>query len=264
MYRTMCVDLDGHVFTANKDFYQIAVEQSWDRYKVDTIFGTNKDVDTSGEDVWNGGGLYTGQPVGFTPETVEVLSSSADDAAAGTGARTVRITGLKSNASTLYETETIVLNGVTPVASVSTWWRVTKAQVLTAGSGGANAGSITIRASATEANIFAVISIGYNYSHNGVWTVPAGFTAYAKRVRLTMARATGANGDAEVSARIRPPGSVYAAPLLWRLTQSTIIEFTAVTAVVLPAGTDVKFRAESVSNAGTIVEAAAEFLLRAA
>jgi len=73
-----------------------------------------------------------------------VSSANAADAAAGTGARTVKITYF-DNTGTGPLTETLTLNGVTPVNTVSTTIRfVEKIEVVTAGSGGANAGVITL------------------------------------------------------------------------------------------------------------------------
>lgn len=55
--------------------------------------GNNPDVDTASlpEDVWSGGGAY---PWMTASTALEILSSSANDASAGTGARTVIINGL--------------------------------------------------------------------------------------------------------------------------------------------------------------------------
>lgn len=52
-------------------------------------FGRNSDIDTASdpEDVWEGGGLYTGQPVQAS-DAIEVVSNDANDSALGTGCRT--------------------------------------------------------------------------------------------------------------------------------------------------------------------------------
>lgn len=64
------------------------------RLSIVNIQGRNSDVDTaSPEAIWEGGGIYTGQPVGGSAETIDVFSSNANDAAAGTGLRTVRLFG---------------------------------------------------------------------------------------------------------------------------------------------------------------------------
>ena len=80
----------------------------------------HNDAVTSGSlpvDLVYGGTTYTGFPVG-APGIVQVLSSNAGD----TGTLTIK--GLKTDTSTDYESEDIVLNGVTPVSSVNSWWRI--------------------------------------------------------------------------------------------------------------------------------------------
>lgn len=146
-------------------------------YSIVNKVGKNPDIDTATvpEDVWGVGGAYTGFP-DTTLETIELLSSDANDAAAGTGARTVQISGLDTNYSVI--TETVTLNGVTPVATVQQFRRAHTMRVVTAGSGGVNAGIITARHSTTEANVFVSIIAGLNQSNSSGYTVPAGFTAY--------------------------------------------------------------------------------------
>lgn len=74
-----------------------------------------------------------------------IVSANANDTAAGTGARTVLLTYL--NAAGTLATETLTLNGTTPVNTVSTTiCYIENIKVLTAGSGGANAGIITLKA----------------------------------------------------------------------------------------------------------------------
>lgn len=158
-------------------------------YSIVNKFGTNGDIDTATvpEDIWEGGGVYTGFP-DATLETVEVLSSSANDTSAGTGARTIQITGLDANYDV--QTETITLNGTTPVASVGQYRRVHTATVRSAGSGGVNAGTITVRHSTTEANVFLSLVAGRNQSNCSGYTVPAGHTAYMRSLHVAI-RGTG-------------------------------------------------------------------------
>jgi len=136
-------------------------------------FGRNPDIDTAAsESVWNGGGLYTGFPL--TAEKVRLTSTSASDAAAGTGARTVRIVGLDASYNVIMEQFT--LNGLTPVVSTQNFLRVHTARVTSAGSGGVNVGSITCQHNVTVANIFFVMPIGNNQTNVAAYTIPSGFT----------------------------------------------------------------------------------------
>ena len=136
-------------------------------------FGRNADLDTAGEeDIWGYGGLW----VAPTAARVHALvSSSANDAAAGTGARTVEVTGL--NGSYALTTETVTLDGTTPVNTVNSYVIIHKMIAKTAGSGLKNAGQITATA-ATDATISASIEIGHNESLMAIYQVPAGKSLY--------------------------------------------------------------------------------------
>lgn len=213
-------------------------------------FGRNQDVSSTGEDIWNGGGVYTGQPASYTPELVTVVSSSVDDAAAGTGARTVRIEGLKTSTSTVYETEDITLNGTTPVDSVDTWWRVNRAYVLTAGSGGANAGTLTCAAKVTTSNVFMVMPVGVNQTAIAAWTVPYGSQAIIKTIGFAGGRTTGTT-IANAGLFTRTQGGVYRRRHTLTAGNGVSAVRQFVTGLLCAAGDDIKMRVTSASaNSG--------------
>lgn len=54
------------------------------------VSGYNSDAGTGPEDIWEGGGQYTGHPTN-TPQILEVLSSSVNDTSAGTGMQAVTV-----------------------------------------------------------------------------------------------------------------------------------------------------------------------------
>lgn len=117
-----------------------------------------------------------------TDDTDSATVSGANMAggrAAGTGAHTVRITGLDTNYAEI--TEDVALNGATPVNTTNSYLRVNEMKVIDAGSGGVNAGAITATA-ATDSTVSATIAIGNNIAYNAVYTVPAGYTAYIMRL----------------------------------------------------------------------------------
>ena len=73
-----------------------------------------------------------------------IASASANDTSAGTGARTIKITYYTSAGLGPYE-ETVALNGTTPVNTVATnICFIEKMEVITVGSGGTNAGVVTL------------------------------------------------------------------------------------------------------------------------
>lgn len=170
-------------------------------YSIVNKFGRNPDIDTGTvpEDVWEGGGLYTG--FAAAAETLQVFSSSANDTAAGSGARTFRITGLDSSYNVIQEI--VTLNGVTPVTTSQTFLRAHTAQVLTSGSSNAafNAGTITVRQSTTTTNVMLVMDIGTNQTNCSAYTVPAGYTAYMQQVHGSVRGSTSATCDGAIYVR---------------------------------------------------------------
>lgn len=101
-----------------------------------------------------------------------VASSSANDTAAGTGARTVRIT-YYDTAGVGPKTEDKTLNGTTGVNTTATdICYIEKIEVLTVGSGAANAGIISLYTAANKGgSVFASIAVGDNrdfYCHHYV------------------------------------------------------------------------------------------------
>jgi hypothetical protein len=114
----------------------------------------------------------------YTEQTTDaqrrLISSSANDTAAGTGARTVKITYFNSTGAGPF-TETVTLNGTTAVNTVATNIRfIEQIEVLTAGSGGANAGTISIQTLA--AVTFGSIAIGDNQTFWCHHYIPTGKT----------------------------------------------------------------------------------------
>jgi len=135
-------------------------------------FGKNADIDIGTEDVWGGGGTWVAPTVA---RLHNLTSGSVNDAAAGTGARTIRIYGLDTNY--LEITEDLILNGLANVSTVLSYTFMSRIIVLTAGSGGTNAGLITATA-ATDATITITVQIGKAQSQLAIYQVPAGKTAY--------------------------------------------------------------------------------------
>lgn len=144
--------------------------------------GKNPDIDTGSvpEDIWGNSGTYTGWAT--SAETLQVFSSDANDTSAGTGARTVRIVGLDANYNVI--SETVTLNGTTPATTSNSFLRAHTMRVVSAGSGGKNAGTITVRQSTTTANIMLFMLAGINQTNDVGYTIPAGKTGYLRRFRV--------------------------------------------------------------------------------
>ncbi len=217
-------------------------------------FGKNPQIDTAaGEDVWNGGGVYTGHPTGAA-ETMEILSSSINDDAGGSGALTVEISNLLDSTGAEADAVTVALDGTTPVSlGALTYYRCTKVKVLTAGATGSNEGTLTLRHTTTTANVFAVMPIGANETTIFAYTVPLGKTLLIDAGSVQMARASGAAGSASTSFRARPDGGVYNTVVSPEITNSSGYFINGKNYMVFQAETDIKLRVDSVSDNLTIV-----------
>ncbi len=225
---------------------------------VDTKFGINDDVDTAAnEDVWNGGGDYTGFPDGAA-ETIEVFSSDAGDAAAGIGARTIRLVGLDENF--VEQSEDVTLNGTTAVATTKSWCRMSRMFVLTAGSSATNLGTITARHTTTTANIFAAMPAGDDQTLICATTVPAGKTMMIRRIAAQFGRNT-SSGSADVALRIREEGGVFRKRRKVTIGVGSEVDRHYEGAVMVPARSDVKMRVEGVTSNNSSITAEFEYFL---
>jgi hypothetical protein len=158
-------------------------------HSVVTIAGYNSDVDTSWEMITPVGNLsYPAAALQMT-----VSSADADDTSAGTGARTVLITGLDANYAVI--SETVTMNGQTAVTTTNSFLRINAMLVTTAGTSLANEGIIYIGTgtvtSGVPATIYNVIAAGFNNSTSSQYTVPAGYTGYLTVARIGLAQDAG-------------------------------------------------------------------------
>jgi len=154
-----------------------------------TIAGYNSDVDTAWEMITPVGNLsYPAAALQMT-----VSSADADDTSAGTGARTVLITGLDANYAVI--SETVTMNGQTAVTTTNSFLRINAMLVTTAGTSLANEGIIYIGTgtvtSGVPATIYNVIAAGFNNATSSQYTVPAGYTGYLAVARIGLAQDAG-------------------------------------------------------------------------
>lgn len=124
-----------------------------------------------------------------------VSSASANDTAAGTGARTIRITyySIAAGVVTGPFTETITMNGVAAVNTVSTTIAfVEKIEVITAGALGVSAGIISIFAAAGGGGgAFGTLTAGTNITRWSQHWVPSGKTCSIYSVYIDNTAASG-------------------------------------------------------------------------
>lgn len=157
-----------------------------------TVFGFNGDVDSSPETIWPGGGLLA-----FPSSALQmsVSSSSVNDTSAGTGARTVYISGLDGSYNET--SETVTLNGQTAVMTSNSYLRINEAYVASAGSLNSAAGSIYIGTgvvtAGVPATVYDIIAYDYNRRVTGSYTIPAGYTGYLAQGLFSAGQSGGSN-----------------------------------------------------------------------
>lgn len=223
-------------------------------------FGHNNDVDTGTvpESVWSRGGLWVAPT---TSRTHDIVSTSTNDdgSPGGTGARTIQIFGL--DASWAEQSETIVLNGTTNVPTASTYTRIFRMMVLTAGSSSTNAGTITATAQ-TDGTVTAEIDVAASITHMAIWTVPAGHTAYLFDAFASLNRQGGTVG-AMVEFELMQITGIDGSEKVNRVMQTFALAVDGVSAInyewkipkVVPGPSDICINANYVSDNNTVLSA---------
>jgi hypothetical protein len=213
-------------------------------------FGINGDVGTSAETVWAQGGTYV-YPASAT--VMKISSSSADDAAAGTGARTISIAGLDANYNEI--SETVILNGQTEVNTINSYLRIFSMFVVTAGSGATAVGTIyagtgTVT-SGVPATVYGMIAIGANRTQMAFWTVPAGYTLYLMGVFYSSGNST-ANAFTNFQLIQRPFGGVFGQQSSTRTPGSGDFVLDLHTPIAFAEKTDIEVRAIASAGASSV------------
>ena len=218
-------------------------------------FGFYDSVTTSLTTIWSQGGVYSYLA---SASTLYISSSSTDDAAAGTGARTVTVSGLDNNFDE--KVETVTLNGQSGVElNGGTWMRVNRIVVNTAGSGGANAGVLYVGTEATPSsgvptNKYATVAAGDNQTLMMIYTIPRGYTGYVTQKDVSASSSAGK--FAILSLVARPFGGVFN-------VKDRVLSSQGYSSIVYPyplkftEKTDLEIRAKADSAGGSVTVSAA-------
>lgn len=208
-------------------------------------FGYSSVIDGTLYPIWN---LAANRVYLTTAATMKISSSSANDTSSGTGARTVLLEGLNQNYEVI--SEVITLTGQTEVASTKAYLRVTGITVLTMGSNGGNAGVIYAGTGTVTAGVPAVVHelvpIGFNKEASGIYTVPAGYTAYLEVGGLSCQD----NGNGYVTGRltVSNQGSPFVTSAVTVFSTGQV-NYSFPYPIAIPEKSDVEARA--VSSSGT-------------
>ena len=213
-------------------------------------FGHNLACGATEETIWGLSSLYVYLT---SAERLKVSSdAAATDIPASTGAWTVIIYGLDVNYRII--TETVTLENPGPVTTIQSYLRVCDLQVMTAGTGGKNAGNISVKNNANT-NTLGYIPIGENEAHMAFCTVPAG-------QRFIMLARQGGELAAKVSHilfYIREYGSV------WQLKRDIVVKdshfYVRISMPwVIPQKADIEVRATATGGSGILFGGFAGFL----
>ncbi len=161
-------------------------------------FGYNQDIDTaSPEVIASFGGSVN---IMTTADTLNIVSSSANDATGGTGASFIQISGI--GADNLSQTELITINGTTPVTTVNTWLGVNRMFVLTSGTLETNAGDITATDTLGTVGIQAQIPASNSVTQQCIFHTQIGYSFLIDYFLFNAIKISGGGGNPEVTFKV--------------------------------------------------------------
>jgi len=196
----------------NNHFFNFFLEASKGlvpNHSVINIKGQNTDVDTGTipETVTNLGSIYEfitydTSVTNNGAQFFKVVSTSTNDAFAGTGANHVLIEGLDANFKEI--SEIVVMNGTNSVTTANPYLRLNSAEVALVGSSEKNAGIISIVNASDASHNLGMIRVGEGKMHQAVYTVPANHSAYILEFEGNMSRSS-SSGQAVLELKTREP-----------------------------------------------------------
>ena len=171
---TIQSDADG-IITRPLDFNFMVAEGLYQN-RANTIKDGYTPTLTSGaltQDIWTESGAYTGFPA--SPASSELVIAGAD-----TG--TVYYSYMASDTDTDYTMASKAITGINTYSLGHNIWRCNFMYFVTSNVTAFNAGKMTIRHTATPANIFCTIEAGRSQSYCSAYTVPYQSSIYLDRV----------------------------------------------------------------------------------
>ena len=160
-------------------------------------FGFNADVDTGSEEVIAsfGGGIN----IMTTADTLDIVSSDANDTAAGAGGRLLLVQGIDENF--LAVEEYVSMNGLTPVTTVNSYLGVNRVYVVQTGTAQVNVGNITITDTAASVGIQAQIPEGASVTQQCIYHTPISKTFLLDYMKISALKLSGGGGSPVVEIR---------------------------------------------------------------
>ena len=186
-------DSNGRLLTSGLDFFLEVAKGNIPGHSFVVVQGSTDTTQTTFTDIW---GTTSNFVYPTANETWEIVSSSANDTAAGTGGRTGILVSLDENY--IEQTTPFTLNGTTAVVLANSHFRPQEVIILTGGSLSTNDGTVTVRVSGAGAPR-AVIPVNKGRNFDTQYTVPAGKSILVLQTFTVFEK----NFDGEFHVRIR-------------------------------------------------------------
>lgn len=216
------------------------------------VTARNPDVDTATdpEDLIGWGGLYGGFAI-TNADTVVILSSSADDTLNGSGAWMYTVEGLSAGCRLVTVSDT--LTGTTPDTVSTSMYRVLRTYVTAAGTGGTNAGNITVRTPSDS--VLSYVTAGLGQSKAAVYTIPADYSeALLTNFWSGNDKGPGTVGNVQFYLQMRPQNGAWRTIETWGdRTDLGLDRHPLGVPVSVPACADLRLRVQEVTQDNTQV-----------
>lgn len=242
-------ELSSTTSDAIKDFFFEVAQGNISGLSSLVVNAQNPNVQSSAETIWVVGGIYV---FPTAAETLDIVSDDTADTSAGTGARTVLVEGLDGNYDEV--SETVTMNGTTIVPTVNTYLRLSKVRVITSGTTETNEGTITVFQTTSGLQL-GQINPDIGVTKVGVFTVPAGQTAYA----VNFVAATNKNQGIEFLFKSRRIGESFVADRILE-SSGNPIDINLKSPTAIPEKTDILVNADTVTGTSS-VSVTIEFIL---
>lgn len=220
------------------------------------INGNNGAITTTFEPIWPESAAYT--PLAAAMSTPYIASSSTSDAPAGSGALTVRVTGV--NTSYAAFSEDLTMNGQTSVnLTTANVLFINSMQVLTAGGGFTNAGTIRIGTGVNSSGVPAVVhahmAIGFGKTQTAMYFVPANKKLLLRNITANSYGVTAAQTVQVVADMWSTPvtAKVLQREYIATLNQAGTSAYAYPGTMIVPASTLVIFQALSAASTGPVM-----------
>ena len=125
----------------------------------------------------------------LTPDTLNLVSSDANDATGGTGASLILVSGIDANFNEIEEY--VPLNGTTPVTTTNQYLGVNRMVVITSGSQKKNVGNIDATDTAGTVGIQARIPAESSVTQQLIYHTPINHTLLVKWILMTALKTSG-------------------------------------------------------------------------